>query len=362
MHVLDALNMGGAERVAVNLANLLPRSSYAPFLCTTRSEGPFANLIAADVGRLSLSRRNRIDTGALRRFKDFVRANKIRILHAHGSSLFFARLASLFPPYPLVVWHDHYGNYLANNRPAWLYRAATRGLAGVITVNQPLAEWSRRVLQIPANRIWYIPNLIPVAMQSSKTVDLPGSRGFRIVCVANFRPQKDHANLFEAMTLVSSRIPQAHLLLVGEATDTVYRASILDQIHSRGLDRNISYLGPRQDVPAILRACDIGVLASKSEGLPLALLEYGVCGLPAVATEVGQCADVLSHGFAGLLVPPSSPKDLAEALCSLLSSPDDRKRYGGRLQELVRARHSPESTIRRVCDVYQQVLGSVSRN
>jgi hypothetical protein len=67
MHVIDTLVVGGAERVAVNLANLLPRARYEAHLCTTRSEGMLAHLIAHDVGRLRLWRGWRYDITALLR-------------------------------------------------------------------------------------------------------------------------------------------------------------------------------------------------------------------------------------------------------------------------------------------------------
>ena len=77
-------------------------------------------------------------------------------------------------------------------------------------------------------------------------------------------------------------------------------------------------MGPRNDVPAILRACRIGVLSSASEGLPLALLEYGKHGLAAVSTAVGQCPEVLDNGYAGVLVPASSPDQFSDAIVGLL--------------------------------------------
>src|SRR5205807_10400350 len=131
----------------------------------------------------------------------YIREHEIRILHAHGSTLFLARLAALVPPYPAVIWHDHYGRYAFNDRPAWLYRNATRRIAGVIAVNHPLADWSRRALRIPEERVWYIPNLVELGAAAAGAPALPGKPGKRIVCLANLRPQKDHFNLLAAMSL-----------------------------------------------------------------------------------------------------------------------------------------------------------------
>ena len=98
------------------------------------------------------------------------------------------------------------------------------------------------------------------------------------------------------------------------------------------------------------------MLSSVSEGLPLALLEYGAARLAAVATAVGQCPEVLDGGSAGLLVPPRSPDLLAQALIALLKSPDKRRELGDRFYERVQALYSTEAVIGRICDVYQAVL------
>jgi glycosyltransferase involved in cell wall biosynthesis len=356
MHVVDALRIGGAERVAINLANLLPQDRYDAYLCTTRDEGPLANLVAPHVKRLSLRRRSTLDPSAVLAMVKFVRANQIRILHAHASALYFARLVSLFPPFPKVIWHDHYGRYAFNDRPVWLYKLATRNVGGIVAVNRPLEQWSRRELGVPSERVWYIPNLVQLEGTSALDAPIPGTSGQRIVCVANIRPQKDHFNLLEAMRLLTVDVPGAHLLLVGDYADKEYCDSVLRQISALGLSNHVTYLGARHDVPAILRACDIGVLGSRSEGLPLALLEYGMAGLPAVATNVGQCPEVLDDGAAGSLVPPASPQRLADALRSLLASPGDRTSLGKRLKARVESQYSAERVIARICDVYGQVL------
>src|SRR5262245_26840679 len=94
MHITDTLRMGGYETVAVNIVNLLPRSRYLAHLCTTREEGPLADVVAQHVGRLDLKRKTRFDIGAVHRLVAFIKAHDIRVLHAHSSSLFITSVAS----------------------------------------------------------------------------------------------------------------------------------------------------------------------------------------------------------------------------------------------------------------------------
>jgi glycosyltransferase involved in cell wall biosynthesis len=319
-----------------------------------------SSFVSPDVTRLCLERRGKLDTAALRQFLRFLDERDIRIVHAHASALFFATLAKALSRRCALIWHDHYGRADFADRPAWLYRLATRNVAGVIAVNQTLSGWCRRRLHFPADRVWYVPNLVPDCEASPETapVSLPGEPGKRLVCVANFRPQKDHPTLLRAMTIVRNQVPGAHLLLIGDSADPAYVASIRAQITDLDLDPSVSYLGPRKDVAAILRGCDIGVLSSASEGLPLALLEYGNAGLAAVSTAAGQCPEVLDNGEAGMLVPPGSPGELAHALVGLLNNEQSRLHYATRFQARVEEQYSPPRIMRRICEVYSSVLSA----
>ena len=127
MHLIDTLDIGGAERVAVNLVNSLPRENYKCFLCSTREDGPLDELVAKDVQCLSLGRRWRFDIFALNRLIAYIRLNNIQILHAHSTSLFIAVFSSLLPPYPEVNWHIHSGKYAIERVKNLLNRLCTRG-------------------------------------------------------------------------------------------------------------------------------------------------------------------------------------------------------------------------------------------
>ena len=354
--LVDSLDIGGTERVAVSIANRLAADGHHSYLCTTRQEGPLAKVVSPAVGRLSLSRSRTIEWKAIRRLVQFIREHKIEILHAHSSSVLTANLASRFSPYPKIVWHDHFGPNDQQERSAWVYRGLTKRVGGVITVSQPLADWSRDRLRFPESRIWCLPNFVDVPESSESPVELPGQPGNRIVCVANVRPVKDHSNLVQAMKIVVAKHPQAHLFLVGGLTDSGCVASLRSEIDDLNLESHVSLLGPREDVGQILSACDIGVLSSKSEGLPVSLLEYGAAGLPVVITDVGQCSVVVDHGEAGMLVPPQDPRAHADAMIELLDSESKRKQLGERYLEKVKKQYSSGAVIEQLSEIYDTVL------
>ncbi len=355
MHVIDSLQRGGAERVAVNLANQLHRYGYYGYLCYTRSGGPLAELIEPEVVRVSLARRNRFDPAAVLRLARVIKNNNVGIVHAHSSSLLIARIALALVPGPQLIWHDHYGGG-DSSRPVLPYKLALKGIAGVIAVNPSLAEWAVKTLSFPRERVWYVPNFAVASSPASVfQPHLPGGPGMRIVCVANYRPQKDHLTLLQALNRVVKELPGAHLLLAGSPVDPDCVDNIHGFIRANNLGDNVTILGPVADVPSLLRVCDIGVLSSRSEGLPLALLEYGSAGLACVSTAVGQCPEVLVEGTAGILVEPGSPGELADGLLLLLRSPKLRRRLGEKLRLHVEARFGAERILRKIFRIYDQV-------
>jgi glycosyltransferase involved in cell wall biosynthesis len=356
MQVIDTLDVGGAERVAVSLANRLPPERFTSHLCTTRYEGMLSADVAGHVHRLSLRRRATFDLLALRRLVAYTREHDIRLLHAHGSAVFVATLASLLAPRVSVVWHVHYGRFAVDGHAKLLHRALRLRVAYAIAVSEPLAVWASGRLGFGPDRVAYIPNFSDLTARSSHPPALPGSPGERVICVANFVPEKDHLTLVRAVAMVARERPGIQLLLVGRDENREYARAVRREVEALGLSGNVTLLGQRSDVGFLLCSSDIGVLSSTAEGLPLALVEYGEASLPVVVTDVGQCADVVANGAAGALVPPRSPDALAAALLNLLASPERRAHLGGLLHSRVRAVYNAESVLRQVCSVYERLL------
>ncbi|GAA5507349.1 glycosyltransferase [Novipirellula caenicola] len=356
MHMTDTLDLGGRERIAVELVNQMPRDRYRTSLCTTRRDGPLTPCVSADVGRICLHRKHTFDLRAIRNLVQYNRKHRVDVLHAHGSSILVARMAAMFSPHPAIVWHDHYGTNERKERPTWLFRLLLRHVGGVVAVSKPLADWSHHRLHFPKDRIWCLPNFVDTTKQVIPNCELPGSRGTRIVCVANVRPVKDHLTLVRAMQRVVGIYPDAHLLLVGAHPDANYLTQVQREIQIQGLQSHVTLMGIREDVSSILHCCDIGVLSSTSEGLPVSLLEYGATSMPVVATRVGQCGDVLDDGKAGLLVPASESTQLANAIISLLADESKRKSLGRAFFNRVQTQYSAEAVIGQLSEIYDTVL------
>lgn len=152
--------------------------------------------------------------------------------------------------------------------------------------------------------------------------------------VARVDPQKDHATLLQAFRGVAERHPEARLLLVGLGTDEL---PLTDDLRDR-----VIALGSRSDVDRLLRGCDVGVLSSAyGEGLPNAVAEQMLTGLPCVVTDSGDAGPLV--GDTGRVVPPRDPSALAQAMSELLElSTEQRRELGQRARHRVTEHYSME--------------------
>jgi glycosyltransferase involved in cell wall biosynthesis len=129
-------------------------------------------------------------------------------------------------------------------------------------------------------------------------------------------------------------------------------SALQEQIVSSGLTSNVSLLGLRTDVPALMQAADGFVMSSAWEGLPMVLLEASASSLPIVATDVGGSRDVIAEGETGFLSPAREPSSLADAMLRLMAlSPDERRAMGdGARQRVMRT-----FDVERVADRWEEL-------
>jgi glycosyltransferase involved in cell wall biosynthesis len=140
------------------------------------------------------------------------------------------------------------------------------------------------------------------------------------------------------------------------AGDGAQRAEFEQRVADLGLQDHFQFLGRRNDIAEILRCSDIGVLPSKAEGLPNAILEYMSAGLPTVASAVGGNTEVVKEGKTGLLVPAQNANALAGALLQLLEDPAMASSMGESAQSYVTANFSFARLIREVDELYSELL------
>jgi glycosyltransferase involved in cell wall biosynthesis len=353
LQLIDTLETGGAERVAVNFANALVAKVDASYLCTTRREGTLKSNIETEVGYIFLGRKSTFDVTAVKTLNMFVKHEQITHIHAHATSFFIATIIKIFNPKLKLIWHDHYGeSEFLNQRPKTVLKFCSKFFDHLFCVNSKLKDWATTTLKTKS--INHLPNYAVLDNQPQKTV-LKGTNGKRIICLANLRPQKDHVTLLKAFKTTLINYPGWTLHLVGKDFKDAYSNTIKTYITAEALEHSVFIYDSCSDVSAVLKQSSIGVLSSKSEGLPLAILEYGLAALPVIATNVGDCNLVISNETYGKLIPSKDVSELKNAIEYYISNTETAKLAGKHLKLKIENDFSKHATIKNVVAVYKSL-------
>ena len=343
VQLIDSLEAGGAERMAVNYANALAKSASFSGLVATRAEGSLIDSLNKDVSYLFLSKKSLFDFVAIKKLANYCTINKIDIMHGHSTSIFLAVMVRFFNPSLRIVWHDHYGNseYL-ESRPALHLKFLSRFCASSISVNTKLLAWSEAKLNFK-ERI-YLPNFAVIDELQEKQTSLYGEDGKRIICVANLREQKNHLLLLDVAMKLKESHPKWTFHFIGKDFNDDLSQTIKQRIATDNLQDNVYLYGSCTDTSTLIRECDIAVLSSKSEGLPVVLLEYGLLSKAVLSTAVGEIASIIQNAKNGYLAKSGNVEEFYLQLLRIIDN-DDRGLLGENLHKTVLENYGAETVI-----------------
>jgi glycosyltransferase involved in cell wall biosynthesis len=184
----------------------------------------------------------------------------------------------------------------------------------------------------------------------------PGAAGVPLVAmVARFEPQKDHACLLRALAEMAGAW---RAVLVGDGPTRPVAEALTREL---GIGDRVSFLGSRDDVPAVLANAHVFALASRWEGLPITILEAMRAGLPVVASDVDGVGEAVVDGETGLLAPAGDAGAFRLRLGQLLGDPSLRKRMGEAGRRRYEGSFTFERMVAETAAVYDAVLGGSAK-
>lgn len=274
-----------------------------------------------------------------------LKRERFDLLHVHTPvAALVGRLAAAVAGVPRVVYTAH-GFYFHEHMPAWKYGlfVALEWLGGrftdvLFTQSEEDAATARRLGLCRTNVIEAIGNgsdparFRPAPADDQDRVRLRQSLGVAdndivIVTVGRLVAEKGYPELFAAMRSVKATLWVVGERLVSDHADPI-AAAIVDVRRDPVLSTRIRFLGYRGDVPALLRAADVFVLASHREGMPRSIVEAMLTALPVVSTNIRGAREEVVEDETGFLVPVRSAAGLAHALQRLATDPALRQRQG----------------------------------
>lgn len=345
VQIIDSLEIGGAEKMAVNYANALSEKLEFSGLVATRAEGNLKSQLNSSVSYLFLKKTKTLDFGAAFRLRNYCKTNQATHLQPHSSSYFTALLTKLIYPKIKIVWHDHNGlSEFISTQKSLVLKLASFFFSGIIVVNFKLKNWAEKELH--CSQVVYLPNFTLADASVKPETVLKGIAGKRILCLANLRDQKNHFFLLEVAEKLKATQPDWTFHLVGKDFQDSYSQRLLELIIQKGLQNTVFIYGSKNDVSAIISQSDIAILTSKSEGLPVALIEYGLHKKPVVTTNVGEIPLIIKEGQNGLITGAQDITDFYNKLQQLIGEPELRIQLGEALYQTIKAHHSEEGVIK----------------
>ncbi len=368
VYYIESRDFGGAEQMLFNLLMALDRDLWEPVLVYHPHPGiiPFVERIeGSGIKTLSVPLIKGLgDISGMKNLIQNLKELRPAVFHAQLVSnlrctcgITCARLAGV----KAILATQHLYQEI---RPRRIFRIYTLVLYQklismlvdyYIAVSYKQAERLKKNV-ISENKVKVVQNAVNVQDFCHKTdanllkYELKHNEDKRVVLtVARMDKLKGHKYLIEAAPLV----PDAIFLLAGDGPE---RAKMEERARELGVADRVVFLGSRNDIPELLSACDVFILPSILEGLPLSILEAMSASKPVIATDIGGTNEIIIDGENGLLVPPGDSKALAEKIKLLLSDKSLAKRLAVSGKERVLREFSTEIMIERITNIYRDVI------
>ncbi|GAA4914618.1 glycosyltransferase involved in cell wall biosynthesis [Actinomycetospora succinea] len=370
--VLDVAAVGGAEIVLRNtFAHLDPARVVTDVVCL-REAGPLADdFRAVSDGVVTLPRGGKLDRAGIGRVPRLARHFRRRgtdvvvVSHHHRAALTLARLAAVLAGARSVVAAHDMDLTRVGNRVLPRHVVETLFLSAGLALLAPSQgrylhdeegmgrSWRSRA------REFLVPNGIPAPEPEppGRRAEVRAELGVEdddvvVLMVARLSRQKAHEVMLDAVARAAH--PKLRLVVVG---DGARRGELEALVAAQGLEKNVTFLGLRRDVPRLLAGGDVFALSSVHEGVPISVIEAMTQGLPVVATDVGALRDQVTDGVDGFLVESGDAAALAERLTRLADDPALRADLGRRARD----RASAEFTIENTAAAFTDMVEAVAR-
>lgn len=355
--LLPDLGGGGAERVAVNLANGFAQRGYAVDMVLLSAKGVFLSALRPDIRVVDLQARRLRDT--IFPFVRYLRRVKPNAVLACMWPLTIIALWGLtlsrVPARVVVAEHTTWSRtiLLMRRTVGWQVRTSMHYVFpqadGIVAVSKGAADDMARFANLARNAITVIYNPVVGDQKPASTVPLPpvgwwiGSHS-RVLAVGSLTPTKDFSTLLAAFAQMRQQV-DARLLILGEGR---HRLALEAHVRGLGIEASVFMPGFLNDPSPYYQHADLHVLSSIAEGLPTVIIEALAAGTPVVSTDCPSGPrEILSDGQFGRLVPVGDAAALAAAMAHSLAATHDTNALKARAQEF---------SIDKAVDQYEELL------
>jgi len=319
LHIINSLNIGGAEKLLVDMIPLFREKGYQiDILLFDGTETPFKKILKEKEVCIYQGYKVSIYS-PLHIFCVIPYLKKYDVIHVHlFPSLYWVALAKFFSSKNTkLIFTEHSTHNRRIGKKIWQIfdKFIYSQYNIIVSITKAVDATIKAHLLFPSNNFKIINNCIDLSQFSkiSKNNNAVESK-MTIIQISSFRNSKDQATLIKSLQYLPENV---NLLLVGDGENRMKCERLVREIN---LSNRVSFLGIRTDIPKLLETTDIVVLSSNWEGFGLAAVEGMAAGCPVIVSDVPGLSDIVRG--AGLLFPVGDEKILAEKINSLISDRD----------------------------------------
>ena len=313
-YIMPSMAGGGAERFLLDLLQTIDRGRFAPLVILFKEAGQWhEELEKLNLPIFVLSKKSKISLSNCWQIYKILKKEKPEIVHTQLGGDLRGRLAAKLAGVKVIISTEQN----INRQERW-YQRATKIITSlwtevVVAISPAVAKDMRRRYFLPLKKCeLVIPNGIPLEKFEYQE-KRPNSGIINVGAVGRLNKQKGFDILIEAWSKIKAE--NTRLMIAGEGEE---REILQKQINKSGLSEQISLIGNVKDMPAFYQSLNLLVMPSRWEGLGIAALEAGACGVPVVASAVDGLGDIINENTGWSLVPNDS-QELAKILQETLS-------------------------------------------
>jgi len=363
--ILSELSPGGMERVVVHLANGLVARGIETMVVCLQNAGEFAPLLDRRVRFEALASVTAMDVMAVWRMRNVLRSFGPTVINIHDyTSTPYLVAGNWIGQRKPIVFTAHGELYEGFDHLRGRMRFFSKGFSHLTGVSAAIVECHKKFLGWSGSSS-VIRNGVP-AVQLDKAAgcavrdELGLADGeFFFLSIGNPRTEKAFEDLIDAVALLREQLGSEFpfkVAIAGALSDSDYCRDLARRLDERGVGYWCTFIGFRQDTAALYAAADAFVLSSRSEGLPMVILEAMMAGLPVVATKVGGIPDAV--GERALLVDAARPEQLAVAMARLMREPSLVETLGSTGKAHVEETFGVERMVDDYVALYAKIVGS----
>ncbi|MET0963811.1 MAG: TIGR03088 family PEP-CTERM/XrtA system glycosyltransferase [Noviherbaspirillum sp.] len=332
VHLIYRFDFGGLETLVAECINRMPARQYRHAVVCLTGYTEFARKISRpDVEIIALDKPPGLALATHFKLWKLLRRLKPAVLHSYNLAAVEYACTAALAGVPVRVHAEHGRDagdpHGLNRKHNLLRRGVTPFIDRYIPVSEDLQCWLRQVVGVPDAKTLMIANGVDTERFAPRV--RAARDEFVIGTVGRIQDVKNHSGLIDAFVLLRQMLPaQRDRLRLSIVGDGPLMGMITEKVRAAGLQDVVWLPGSRTDIADLMAGFNVFALPSIAEGTPVTILEAMACGLPVVASRVGGIPEVVDHQATGLLVQPSDPVALAEALAVYAQDAQLAARHG----------------------------------